>query len=140
MQGGDPDERVRTVFAYTGQSLAGPPGSTILAVMADDAWEAPDLPALDAIAERLEAGEPVDTVLSSAARPIAGRAQSVAFTHGEERVVVLGEAGMLTAQRFRFPEASGRPDMRFGLQDQGHDDEQFALNILHWLTGLLPGR
>lgn len=138
LRGRDADERVRTVFAYTGQSLKGPPGSTVLAAMSDDAWEAPDLPALDAIADRLEAGEPADVVLPSAARPLSGRAQSVAFTHGEGRVVVLGEAGMLTAQRIRFPDASGRPDMRFGLQDDGHDDQQFALNILHWLSGLLP--
>jgi hypothetical protein len=27
---------------------------------------------------------------------------------------------------------------RFGLSTDGHDDQQFALNALHWLSRLLP--
>ena len=65
----------------------------------------------------------------------AGRAQGLAFTHGDGRVVVLGEAGMLSAQLVRF--GDGRPDMRFGM-NVAQGNPQFGLNILHWLTGLLP--
>ena len=51
-------------------------------------------------------------------------------------MVVLGEAGMLTAQVVRFPD--GRPPRAMGLNTPGHDDQQFALNLLHWLSRLLP--
>ena len=61
-------------------------------------------------------------------------AQALAFEHGEGRVVVLGEAGMLSAQRARFPD--GR-DVRFGM-NVAPGNARFGLNILHWLTGLLP--
>jgi hypothetical protein len=56
----------------------------------------------------------------------AGRAQAVALQFGKGRVVVTGEAAMLTAQ-----------NQNFGMNYPGTDDRQFALNIMHWLTGLL---
>jgi len=130
-------ERIDLVHTFTGQSLAGPAGSVVLLAMSDDTREAADLPTRQRIHDRIEAGEPAETVIAELTTP-ARPAQGLAFTHGQGRVVVLGEAGMLTAQIVRFPEESGRPDMRFGLQTEGHDDQQFALNILHWLTGLLP--
>jgi hypothetical protein len=33
---------------------------------------------------------------------------------------------------------SQRRRWRFGLNTDGHDDQQFALNALHWLSRLLP--
>jgi hypothetical protein len=56
------------------------------------------------------------------------------MTYGDGRVVVLGEAGMLSAQLVRFP--NGR-ETRFGMNVPGNDNQQFALNVLHWLSGLL---
>jgi hypothetical protein len=69
--------------------------------------------------------------------PVGGRAQGVAFTYGAGRVVVLGEAGMLSAQLIRFRPAIDRPDMRVGMNVAPYDNRQFALNILHWLSGAL---
>jgi hypothetical protein len=74
--------------------------------------------------------------LAELSRP-ALRAQGLAFTHGRGRVVVLGEAGMLSAQLIRFPEGSGQADRRFGM-NAAPGNARFGLNILHWLTGLLP--
>jgi len=126
-------ERVESVTAFTGQSLAGPPGATVLLPMTVGAREAPDLSALQRINERIEAGEPAGVVIAELSAP-ALPAQALAFEHGEGRVVVLGEAGMLSAQRVRFPD--GR-EMRFGM-NVAPGNARFGLNILHWLTGLAP--
>lgn len=133
--GRDEGERVRHVRTFTGQSLRGPEGATVLLAMSADAREAADLPTLREIDRRLEAGQASDVVLAELSRP-ALPAQGLAFEHGRGRVVVLGEAGMLTAQVVRFPADSGREDVVFGLQTPGHDDQQFALNLLHWLSRL----
>ncbi len=61
----------------------------------------------------------------------AGRCQGLAFVHGKGRVVVLGEAGVLSAQFM----ANGQP---FGMNDPGNDSRQLSLNIMHWLSGPTP--
>lgn len=130
-------EGVQIVNTFTGQSLKGPDGSTVLLAMSDNAFEAPDLATLQAIRQRLRAGEDVDVVTAELARP-ALPAQGLAFPFGAGRVVVLGEAGMLTAQIVRFPDQPDRAPYRFGLNTDGHDDRQFALNLMHWLSRLIP--
>jgi hypothetical protein len=60
-------------------------------------------------------------------------AQGIALEYGKGRVVVLGEAAMLTSQVAR----SGGQEFRFGLSRPGTDNRQLALNILHWLTRLM---
>jgi 2-polyprenyl-6-methoxyphenol hydroxylase-like FAD-dependent oxidoreductase len=60
----------------------------------------------------------------------AGRAQGIALQFGKGRIVVLGEAAMLTAQIA----GKGFP---FGMNTPGVDNRQLALNIMHWLSGLL---
>jgi hypothetical protein len=135
MAGRNEAERVRRVRTFTGQSLRGPASAAVLLAMSEGALEAADLSTLQQIDQRLGAGEPSEAVLAELARP-ALPAQGLAFEHGQGRVVVLGEAGMLTAQIVRFPADSGRADTVFGLQTPGHDDQQFALNLLHWLSRL----
>lgn len=130
------DEAIDTVKSFTGQSLAGPEGSTVLMALLPTDREAVNATVLAEINDRIEAGEAADAVLadrSVAALP----AQGLAFEHGAGRVVVLGEAGMLTAQRVDFPDGDEREDIVFGLHTPGHDDQQFALNILHWLSRLI---
>ncbi|WP_332677220.1 DUF4350 domain-containing protein [Brevundimonas sp.] len=132
--GRNADERVTSVTAFTGQSLQGPEGSVILLPMTVGAREARDLPTLQALAERLEGGAAREAALAELSTP-ALPAQGLAFAHGEGRVVVLGEAGMLSAQVVRY--SDGQPDRRFGM-NMAPGNAQFGLNILHWLTGLLP--
>ena len=136
LRGRDASETVSRVRSFTGQSLSGPPGSTVLMALRPDDHEAANVQVLGQINSRVE-GDPSirDAVLVELARP-ALPAQGLAFEHGRGRVVVLGEAGMLTAQVVKFPADSGREDMVFGLQTPGHDDQQFALNLLHWLSRL----
>jgi hypothetical protein len=61
----------------------------------------------------------------------AGRAQAIALRFGKGKVVVLGEAAMITAQ------VVGSNKLKFGMNRDGNDNKQLALNIMHWLSGLL---
>jgi hypothetical protein len=64
----------------------------------------------------------------------AGRAQGIALKAGKGRVVIMGEAAMLSAQ------ISGPNKMPMGMNVPGNDNKQLALNIMHWLSGLLKER
>ena len=110
-KGRNDSERIERVITFTGQSLKGPPESDALLKLADTA--------LDIV--------PPDNKKV----PASGRAQGIAFRLGKGRVVVLGEAGMLSAQ------LSGRDNKPFGMNVPGSDNKQLALNIMHWLSGLL---
>jgi hypothetical protein len=64
--------------------------------------------------------------------PAAGRAQGIALPFGKGRVVMLGEAAEMSAQLIG--------DEKFGMNVPGIDNRQMALNIMHWLSGLLDPR
>ena len=51
---------------------------------------------------------------------------------GKGRVIVMGEAAMLSAQLI-----TGSRPIKFGMNRVGTDNRQLALNIMHWLSGLL---
>jgi len=104
-------ERVSRVISFTGQSLKGPEGSVAFMKLADTAKDA--LPGTN---EQVSA---------------AGRAQGLAFAEGRGRVVVMGEAGMLSAQ------LAGANKAPFGMNRPGIDNRQLALNIMHWLSRLI---
>jgi hypothetical protein len=70
----------------------------------------------------------------SAFAKVGGRAQGLALSVGRGRVVMLGEAAMLSAQRIVRPR---QPDMLMGMNVPGSDDAQFCLNVLHWLSRLI---
>jgi hypothetical protein len=63
-------------------------------------------------------------------RSAKGRSQAVAIELKKGRAVVMGEAGALTAQ------IDDRGN-QFGMQLPGNDNQQFALNIVHWLARIL---
>ena len=103
-------EKISRVIAFTGQSLKGPDGSAVFLKLADTA--------VDASAPGKEASA-------------AGRAQGIALKFGKGRIVVLGAAGTLSAQ------VSGHENSPVGMNYPGIDNKQLALNIMHWLSGLL---
>jgi hypothetical protein len=115
-RGRDDSERLERVGTFAGQSLKGPEGSVAFLRLADTAVDRID----------------PDNRLVSAA----GRAQGLAFTFGRGRVVVLGDADALGAARIGPP----GQEMRTGMNVPGLDNRQMALNILHWLSGLLEPR
>lgn len=115
IKGRNASERISRVISFTGQSLKGPDGSVAFLKLADTA--------IDVTPAR--GGNP------AAQASAAGRAQGVALKFGKGRVVVMGEAAMLSAQLI-LPQK-----MKFGMNRPGLDNRQLALNIVHWLSGLL---
>jgi hypothetical protein len=111
-EGRDQNERLNSVQSFTGQSLKGPDDSVAILKLSDTAKDTPNREA--------------DSSVSAA-----GRAQAFAFKFGKGRVVVQGEATMLSAQ------ISGAEKSRMGMNVPGNDNKQYALNVLHWLSGLL---
>jgi hypothetical protein len=122
-RGRDASERLATVVSFTGQSLTVPAGATALLKLAPTAEERPTRADMFA--------DPND---HSAFTKVGGRAQGLAMSVGRGRVVMLGEAAMLSAQRIVRP---GQPDMLMGMNVPGSDDAQFCLNVLHWLSRLI---
>lgn len=109
-RGRNASERINTVLTFTGQSLKGPKESTALLKLSTQAYDVDD------------PGNPLKAKITSAA----GRSQALAMPFGKGRVVVFGEAAMLTAQ-----------NVNFGMNYPGTDGRQLTLNVMHWLTGLL---
>lgn len=124
-RGRNHSEALNRVLTFTGQSLKGPAGSAAILILADTARDVKPLSAL----ERRAAMRHPDQTYSAA-----GRAQAVAFEFGQGRVVVLGEAAVLSAQVIRRGMVE---EARMGMNVPGSDDRQFALNILHWLSHAL---
>jgi hypothetical protein len=125
-RGRDSTERVARVITFTGQSLKGPPDGVAFLKLGD---QARDLPL------RTFASARTWTAALNEALPAAGRTQGIAFTFGKGRVVVLGEAAMLSAQLLRG--SGGGATIRMGMNRPGIDNRQLALNIMHWLSGAL---
>lgn len=111
-EGRNEKERVNIVQSFTGQSLKGPEGSTGILILASTAFD--------------RATGSAETSASDA-----GRTQAVAFKFGKGRVVVQGEASMLSAQ------ISGADNLPMGMNVPGNDNRQYALNLMHWLSGIL---
>jgi hypothetical protein len=132
LQGRGPSEAVATIRAFTGQSLGAPADAVILMKLSDSAREAatPDDLNAEDTAIRLEDPSP----FGSRSRAVAGRAQGLAMAFGKGRVVAVGEAALFSAQLVRNADGS---EVKFGLNVPGNDNLQFALNVLHWLSGLL---
>lgn len=105
-------ERITRVVSFTGQSLKGPGDSVSVLKLSETAREKPDRDAKTSIS-------------------VAGLAQAVAFKFGKGRVVVQGEAAMLSAQ------IAGPEKFKIGMNVPGNDNKQYALNLMHWLSGLL---
>jgi hypothetical protein len=98
------------VMTFTGQSLTGA-GEPILQLPADAVEFVPPGPVL----------KPVSA---------ANHRQGVSLSRDRGRVVVLGEAGMLSAQI----DDQGEP---MGMNAKGNDNQAFALNLFHWLSRAL---
>jgi hypothetical protein len=156
LAGRDLGDFITAVVTFTGQSLSIPPGASALLRLSPTAVDRAPPTAeemrqqaarrqarVDSVVAAVRAGGGRDTTVALAtplrdvAEPrftsAAGRAQGVALTFGAGRVVVLGEAAMLSAQVVEIP---GRETMRMGMNVPGSDDQKFALNVMHWLSRL----
>ncbi len=137
LRGRNRNERVDRVVVFSGQSLAGPPGSHGLLAMGTSAWDVPFTP--DARRETdpgLRARMDTTSVPTTPGSiPALGRFQGLAFGFGRGRVVALGDAAMLSAQFLIGQEARRRGQERLlvGLNRTDLHNERFALNVVRWL-------
>ena len=118
IEGRDGSERVSRVVSFAGQSLKGPAACVPLLKLSDQA--------IDRKVDKK--GNSTD----GQGRSAAGRCTGLALVLGKGRVIILGEAGMLTAQ------VTGPQRNPMGMNLPGTDNRQFALNLMHWLSKLLP--
>ena len=116
-------ERIDSIVAFTGSAFTIPAGGAPLfnipahsrVLMPDTAWQ-----------------------FSPATKSISGDGlfQGATLVVGKGRIVAAGEAAMFSAQR-SGPQGQGR--MGFN-EPSAPQNAQFALNVLHWLSGLLPAQ
>lgn len=118
MNGKNTTEQIHTVKSFGGgKPIIGPPGSSVLLRL--------DKSAVDfmSVDPYLRSRVPIKTK--------AGESFGVAFEMGKGKVVVLGSSFIITAELFP-------PDWgKVGMNNPNSDNKQFALNIIHWLTGYL---
>jgi hypothetical protein len=128
LEGRGPGERVDRVVTFTGSALRAPPPAVPLLRLAPTAR---DLVVLKIEVEPGLLGSTARTTLDGPF-PTRGNCQAAAVAVGRGRVVVFGEAGVLTAQ----VDEEGR---RFGLDWPGSHNRRLALNAVRWLGGALEG-
>jgi hypothetical protein len=114
-KGRNDTERINRVMTFLGQALKGPTDSATILKLPDTAIDRQDLAA------------------TTREDSVTGRAQAIAMKFGKGRVVMLGEAAMLSAQLV----SEAKESSKFGMNVPGIDNKQLALNIMHWLSGLL---
>ena len=114
--GRDAGEKVNRVVVFRGQSLKGPQDSAAFLKLAETARDV--TPSTD--------GTPPSVVATR------GAAQGLAMKVADGRVVILGEADMLSA-------LLGEPPQKepIGMNYPGVDNKQLTLNLMHWLSGIL---
>ena len=125
-QGRDASEKINKVMTFTGQSLKAPENGAALLKLGESARNRAAM-----IKVEKSGGDTRVLINYGTPVPATGYAQAIALQFDKGRVVVLGEAAMLTAQ------LDGKTNRPFGMNVQGIDNRQFALNIMHWLTRLL---
>ena len=111
-EGRNEKERINRVLSFTGQSLKGPEDGASILKLSDTAQDSPN--------------HEQKSMVSAA-----GRAQGLAFKVGKGRVVIQGEAAMLSAQ------IAGAEKFKMGMNVEGFDNKQYALNLMRWLSGVL---
>src|ERR1041384_1032458 len=125
-RGRDANEMVNRVMTFTSQSLKAPESGVTFLRLGDSAVNRAEL-----LKAEKSGGDTRVSINYGEPKPAKGYAQAVALQFGKGRVVVLGEAATLTAQ------LDGKTKKPFGMNVQGVDNRQLALNIMHWLSGLL---
>jgi hypothetical protein len=119
------EESVGRVVTFTGQSISVPAGAVPFLKLGATARDSRPLPP-----KIVTSGTNTQITPQYAdPEPAVGRAQGIALELGKGRVVILGEAAMVTAQIA----GDGHP---FGMNVSGNDNRKLALNIMHWLSRL----
>jgi hypothetical protein len=114
-----PDERIDSIMSFTGQAFRAL--RPVRALMTIDTTL------------NLYFPDPDQGITPETPRiPAVGFLQGATLQHGRGRVAVFGEAAMFTAQLV------GPEKHQMGMNHpSAHENAQFALNVMHWLVGVL---
>ena len=128
---------MRSLKAFSGQSLNVPPGASVLMKLSETAREVRNRTDLEtvraAVAGRAAAANDlIDELSEPRRRPGAGGCHDVRSGAGRGAG---GRPRMLSAQVSRRGDPPTATPM--GMNEPGNDNRQFVLNTLHWLSGLL---
>ena len=85
--------------------------------------------------ERIIARTPPASSDKTPSVPASGMLQGAVFRFGSGRVAVFGEAAMFSAQEQVRDDETVKMGMNAPEADQ---NARFLLNVVHWLSGLLP--
>lgn len=117
MQGRSESERLHRLVAFTGESVSIPKGATALLILSGTAGLASPGSELDPLFDKDAAKAKVAREAALKRAPAGAKSMAVAFSSGKGRVVVSGEAGMMTAQVWkenRRTEARRSPEQWVG--------------------------
>lgn len=131
INGRNESEKANKVQTFGGESLQAPKGSGFLK-LTDKAF---------VVFDNVTTVGQLDKVKKT---PVPGQYQGAAFAYGASRIVVLGEAGVVTWQGFDNLFKRQITDTKkmnvMGINPQENDNKQLLLNIMHYLSGILePG-
>ncbi len=121
--GRDSNERVDHVLTFTGDAVYGDPPAVAFLALSNTA-----VARAATAAVRRDGNNVFVDISYGEASPVQGGALGLALEVGKGRVVVLGEAAMLSA---RLRRGDKRP---IGMNTTGYDNRRLALNIMHWLS------
>ena len=119
-EGRNSSEQIQKVVVFTGQSLKGTADAHVLLELSSSAMET--------IPDSIWKADGKTYTRFQGPYPIQDKCMGLAMNVGRGRVVILGEAACITAQS----DDTGK----FGMNVPGNDNRQFALNVMHWLSGL----
>ncbi|HTC63191.1 MAG TPA: DUF4350 domain-containing protein [Candidatus Saccharimonadales bacterium] len=138
-RGRDNSERLHRLVAFTGESVTILRGATVILSLSPTTGEVPTRGDSQLLFVNDMAKGQANRESAATKWPAGGRAMAIAFPLGNGRVIISGEAGMLTAQVFRKRDKNGTVEFvgKMGMGVPGNDDRQYVLNILHWLSGAL---
>lgn len=112
---------VSRVITFTGQSIACRNSCFSFMTLSPSAFDLTPVPTIIKDGDNTRVQVNYENPVSAH-----GRSQGIAMEVGKGRIVVLGEAAMLTAQKNRRDENIG--------MNYNPDNKILALNIMHWLT------
>ena len=137
--GRDSSEGLHKLVAFTGESVTIPRGAIAILSLSPTTGEVPTRTDSQILFNDDVAKAQANRESAATKWPVGGRAMAIAFPLGKGRVVISGEAGMLTAQVFRKRDKNGAVEFvgKMGMDVPGNDDRQYVLNVLHWLSGAL---
>src|SRR5262249_43648502 len=124
IRGRDNSERLKRLVVFTGESVTIPRGATAILPLSPTTGEAPTRNE-----SQLLYGDDVAKAMANresavAKWPVKDRAMAIAFLVGRGRVVISGEAGMITAQVFKRQDKNGAEELvgKMGMSVPGNDD------------------